>query len=497
MLLISPFLPSRTRNSAAIILLILSIATLIAGQAGRQQRSSPTDENLAAKEITIEARRVISEARRSALKIMNDNQRGSVLNEIGAAQAKAGLVDAAVVTANRAYPQSSATLRAIGQQLSHSNDLVKAEKVAQRLKGGGAATVFWVLATRQAEKGKFDEALRITKYIRAPEVRRSALEEIALRQTANSDHAAGRKTLALAKAADPTGNYQPDDPDANDATIAFEQLSRGEVQAAEKTIASFKSPDTAFTVMTSWAEFLSSRGDKAEASGWLERALKMLPAGEEQDFSRYFTLPIQVKLNQSVPAMKAVGSFSADMRPKGYLTIAVVCAEVKDIACVNDALARMELAERSRQAGEEFSDFRVKLMTLNVTAALIANQQLEVASELLTRIEQQLNDEMDTMTIEPGAKLQRVFILIFKGEFAGARALALTMPPNEVSEVNRGTALRTIAVLETKKNGAASVQLWASALTDSEDRAYALLGIAEGLLKYDDPKLRYGVIQVY
>jgi hypothetical protein len=66
-----------------------------------------------------------------------------------------------------------------------------------------------------------------------------------------------------------------------------------------------------------------------------------------------------------------------------------------------------------------------------------------------------------------------------------------------VADVQRGTALRTTAVLQTKKSGVASSQSWASALVDQEDRAYALLGIAQALLKIGEVKLPYSAIQIH
>ena len=75
--------------------------------------------------------------------------------------------------------------------------------------------------------------------------------------------------------------------------------------------------------------------------------------------------------------------------------------------------------------------------------------------------------------------------------------MALRMRPNSVSEIERGTAIRTIAILDSRKNGVAAVKPWALALTDDEDRAYALLGIAQNLLELGDVKLPYGTISVH
>jgi len=136
-------------------------------------------------------------------------------------------------------------------------------------------------------------------------------------------------------------------------------------------------------------------------------------------------------------------------------------------------------------------------MILNVTAALIDHGQLGAASRLLAPIEQPHDDGSWKSFIQPHAQLQRVFILAQQNNFKEARALALNMQPDSVSDVQRGTALRTIAILQTNRSGVALSQSWASALTDHEDRAYALLGIAQALLKTGDVKLHYSAIQIH
>jgi hypothetical protein len=68
--------------------------------------------------------------------------------------------------------------------------------------------------------------------------------------------------------------------------------------------------------------------------------------------------------------------------------------------------------------------------------------------------------------------------------FDDARNLALKI--DSIEEGQRGTALRTVALLQAKKQGPAATQRWAAVLEDARDRAYALLGIAQALLGFDD-----------
>ena len=200
--LMPPF-QSSIRTSMTSLFLVLGTVLTAAGQSTHNQKvSSPTNSRSA--KIS-ELRAVLAQAKSAALKIRKDFQRGLVLDEIGAAEAKAGLLDIAVVTANRAYPHTTATLEAMGEELGNSNDLPKAKALGRRLKGGSASSFFAFMARRQAEKGNIEEALRTTKYITAPEVRGDALEAIAAHHAARGDYDEATKNLALAKATDPNG----------------------------------------------------------------------------------------------------------------------------------------------------------------------------------------------------------------------------------------------------------------------------------------------------
>jgi aminopeptidase N len=197
------------RNWTACTALILVTAISVGGQSRRQQQVQDANNSVIAK--TSEARSVVGQAKVAALNIKNDSQRGLVLDEIGAAEAKAGDLNAAVETANRAYPNTMATLTAIGEQLGNSNDFVKAQSIGPKLKDGQSSTVFAFIAQRQAEMGNINEALRTTEQIEAPEVRSDALKRIAQQQAANGDYSGARKTFARARVAYPADRSTPDD----------------------------------------------------------------------------------------------------------------------------------------------------------------------------------------------------------------------------------------------------------------------------------------------
>ena len=133
---------------------------------------------------------------------------------------------------------------------------------------------------------------------------------------------------------------------------------------------------------------------------------------------------------------------------------------------------------------------------MNVTAALSDNGEREAAIPLLAAVEQDL-DEIGRLSIEPRARLQLVVAKVSEGAFDGARALALQMRPNKVADIQRGTALRAVALGQTRKEGAAVALPWALGLKDEEDRAYALLGVGQALTGSENVRLPYNVIQIH
>ena len=440
-----------------------------------------------------EARSILAAAKAAALDIKDELQQGLALEQIGAAEAELGDLAAAVDTANRAYPHGTSALEAVGEQLADLGDATRALEIASKIKGDGASTVRASMAARQAETGHIDEALRAAQTIQSPEVRRDALESIARQQAKNGDDPGARKTLTLARAADPAARS---DPDEMEVLVAEGQVSRGDTHGGRLTIDSLKSAATRSAALISGADEISKTGDKTAAAAWLGDALRGIPPGPGGELLRYLAIPVQVRLGQKNDAMRSAGALAARQRVKGYAAVAVTCAEANDIECMNAALGKMDSSASSTRGDGASAIFEAKLMTLDVTAALIDNAAFEQASRLLASVETSL-DDVSKMSIGPQLQLQRVFILAQRGGFEEALSLALTMRAGILSDGQRGTALRTIAQLQTRKVGPAPAHTWSAALPDSEDRAYSLLGITDSLLDMNPAKLPYSAIQVH
>ena len=118
------------------------------------------------------------------------------------------------------------------------------------------------------------------------------------------------------------------------------------------------------------------------------------------------------------------------------------------------------------------------LQLLNVSAALIDHGQSKAAAALLDYVLANTDDSSKSM-LQRQIQLQRAVMSARHGDFTEAAEVAMKMPADSVADTERGTAFRTIALLETKARGVDHTRSRAAALQDPEDRAYAYVGIAQ------------------
>ena len=209
-------------------------------------------------------------------------------------------------------------------------------------------------------------------------------------------------------------------------------------------------------------------------------------------FIRYAAIPLQVKLGDLASATTFADTRVGDMRVKALGAVAVTCAEQKDQKGLAAAVTKIKALAAATSDDADMTSFPAKLQLLNVSAALIENDQLAPANELLDFVQHNMDDMLQRIV-----DLQRVVIVAKQSEFARARELAISMQPDSVADIEKGSALRTVAFLQTKAQGSAATHGWASSLRDSEDRAYALLGIAQAMLAAADIRLPYSAINVH
>ena len=316
------------------------------------------------------------------------------------------------------------------------------------------------------------------------------MEKIATRQAVDGNDAGARKTFMRARESHVSGLVSAEE---LEMVIVARKLSKANRLEAPKRVDAIRSPEQKFSLMLALAEDFWKKGDRTSANEWLAGALKELPTGSQSDFIRYWAIPYQVRFGQRGSGMLAAGALSTDLRVKGYMAVAITCAENKDIVGVNAAINKMRLA----LSGRDVSDFGIKMMILNITAALIDNGQLREAGRLLSTLEEQTDDVSFKMGIEPGLQLQRVLILALADQLGAARSLAMKMQPDSITDVARGRALRITALLQTKQSGISHSLPWSRTLPDIQDRTHALLGISQALLEIEEVKLGYTAIQVH
>ena len=243
--------------------LLLAVTASVLGQA---QSPAVPGPNEAA------ARLLVREAKASAIRVKNTFQRGLLLDEIGAMQARLREYDSAVSTAETAYPHTLKTLAALGTQLA--DDPASLNRVCPMLKSGEASTVIANAAWAQADKGDVELALRTSKSVPDPAVRSDVLRELATRQSAAGDVAGARKSLSEANDAYPATKSSPE---GDIELIANGQLSRGNRVAARKTIEGIGSREMQAAALISGAELLDKAGDRGGARAWLLDAFELAP----------------------------------------------------------------------------------------------------------------------------------------------------------------------------------------------------------------------------
>lgn len=455
-------------HSRALLAFLLAIPLTAFSQSDPTKRLFISNQNA-------EARRLLNQAKTAALGIADRFQREPLIDKIGVAQAKAGDLDAAVDSMSRVVPFASATNDAIAEVLAELNDLNRAKILGRKIKGGRPFFFFSDIALSLAKKGRINEALSVAEQIPLSASRSYALEEIAVQQAISGDDAGAHKTFALARTLQKEGLVKAEELEMAAIT---NQIARGEEEQVRTKIAAWELTKK-FAAMFAGAEQLRQEGNKVRARAWILDALKEIPPGPDYEFFRYYAIPTLVKLGEKERASELAASLEGEMRLKGFMAVAVTCAEEKDSSCVETAVERMKTASASDANSTRILEWVLRMMMLNVSAALIDHGQFQEASRVLDTVEQQMDD---INSIKPRTQLQRVLMLAHNGDFENARSLALQIRPNEIIEFERGNALRMAALLQTKNQGPNLARRWAAALTGKEDRAYALLGVAQALL---------------
>jgi tetratricopeptide (TPR) repeat protein len=426
-------------------------------------------------------------AREQAEKVLEEHHRIDLLDQIGATEARQGDFDAAVDIENRItrHLTKNAAAKALGRSLGNADDWQWIQSVLSKLSGPDDF-VFMALAQRLKEGGKIAEALNICNRILDGYYRANALSGVARKQVENGDDVGARSTWKMADRV--AGTRSSTDDVSSGLSVA--QILRGDVAAARVTVDSIKSKEKRASALVTGARFLWDKSNRTNAALWLDEGLKLQDSGLKGwsplwglgvSLSLHeFAIPLQVKLGQKDAVMRYIDALPPRQRLHDLDVAALECVEVKDSACVDAAIEKItSLANQ----GDLARRFDAAIGLKGIASALADIGAFDSALRLLDKLEQERWPDP-----VPSFHFVTAVILARPGKFEGARNRALQVHRDLLGSP-RGDALRRIALLQTKKSGPDSCQRWVSALIESEDRAYALLGIAQALLGENEQKL--------
>jgi tetratricopeptide (TPR) repeat protein len=457
------------------------------GQTSPVQRTDAPSQGSATDRT--EGRSILARAREQAEKVPEEFHRLYLLDQIGATEARQGDFDAAVDIENRVTRHvtitKNAAAKALGRGLGNADAWEWIQSVLSKLSGPDDL-VFMALAQRLKERGKIAEALNICNRIQDGYYRANALSGVARKQAENGDDVGARSTWKMVDHV--TGNrYNTDDVNSG---ISVAQILRGDIAAARATVDSIRSKQTRASALVAGAGIFWDKSDRTNAALWLDEGLKLQDSGSKiwsplwglgVSLSLHeLAIPLQVKLGQKDAVMRYIDGLGSRQRLHDLDVAALACVEIKDTACIDAAIEKIRsLADK----GDLDRRFDASIGLKSVASALADNGEFDSALRLLDELKQEPWPDP-----VPSSHLITAVILARQGKFAEARNRALQVPRDAVGSP-RGDALRRIALLQMKRNGPAACPPWVSALTESKDRGFALLGIAQALLGENEQKL--------
>jgi len=436
---------------------------------------------------------LLAQAKSEALKIQRDFDRGQILNQIGAVQAESGDIAAALDTAKEAYPFGTEIMSAIGDRLASSDHPEKWEVAIQKSNAAGSSTIYYAKTEKLLAIGEMDAAQAAARQILSPEVRSEALRLVAQKQALLGREDLARSILREAKPPEQSSS----DVLGNLSIFLRAEIERGDLDQAKRTLEGVASPqDRAMLMMEAVGVLIEKKKNKI-ASAWLDNAFTLPIDEDEKDTFHYFAIPFEVKLGETHRAIQAAaGLSSADQRIKGYVAVAVSCAEDHDLDCVTAAVNGIRGTAALGTKERDLEEFVADLGLLDIAASLVESEELSDAETILNNIHQEDDYSFQTM-IKPEIQMLRATILARQKRFAEARAQAAEIRPQASVEDSRRNALRLVAFWSTKEEGASSSRTFAEQFSDAADKAYALLGICQAMVGKNAGHLPYSAIDVH
>ena len=443
------------------------------------------------------ARAILTEARQVAENLSEKYDRLDLLDAIGAEEAKAGDLEAAIDIKNElGYGMNRSTEESLGHLLGDADDLTSIRAALSRLTIHDDL-LYMDLASRLAERGKVAEALQICSDIHVGDYRRNSLEDIAVKQVELGDETSAQNTMKWAQQSSSAYRVGADD---LKEMIARGRILRGDVPGAYQSVESIGSKRSRAAALLGLARLLWKRSDAADAKVWMDEAIRLLDNGprgwtplggvNDWNYQHEFAIPLQVRLGQKEEALHYIDQLKGSRQLHSLNVLVLSCVAAGDMPCVDSLVERIRLLPPSKYEGVEETEKDVVID--NISSALADKHEFDRALKLFP--DKEVGPPQTWISFVPGyvgyLSEKRAIIQARQGEFDLAQA---TLGSTSDSRLHT-RAVHSIAFLETRALGAEQSLQWVKTLTDPKERGYALVGITQALLGEEEYRLEERLI---
>lgn len=387
----------------------------------------------------------------------------SALGDVALAQAKHGDTAGAVRTATGIASANPQVLIGIVAGRVHAGDLPGAQQIVAGLDEGLQRYAQWGIVQAQRDRGRLIDAQVTASAIKPGHAKASALLELAQHhlKSGNKSNAVG----LLQEAATAAGSTMNEWAKADMLwRIAAAMAEAGELFTAMDTARGIeKEEHRRFAIL----DIVKAQAKQGDFKGAFNSALVLKEAGGDDDAGGYESAVAEVlaeltKSGRVKEAKEAIGNFE-DLKHRRWILLGRIAWAQAEAGDISGAGATMTLADPEPQRAARRKD----LLRLS-----------DVPREHLSADDQnrlQALHEMDGIvhwTLDAIAKAQAR-----KGDLRGAVATADGLSQDSY----RSSLFREIGAMEARNGRVNQALSWARALPSMADKAYALIGAAQGL----------------
>lgn len=461
---------------------------------------------------------VLGQAVHAAGEVRHPFFRADILVPIASAYAEIGRLERALELAQRKDNDSKErTLLAITQMLVEQGQPKQAGDIASRIEGGyWKASALQKLGRYHISKGekeaaleRFNQALKAAESIGDSYPRVRTMLGIAEGQAAGGDRVKAEETLRQVFVFS-SGIQDAESRDLAIGYVAEGQAKLGDVAGALRTVDGIMDGDHKSAVVRNIVGEVARNGNIRYA----KELAGSIPDGFNHDFA----------LRKIVEAQAHAGDFDGALATAGSIsrigdTKAIALGHIADeMVDRQDRAMAQSVLRQAAQAARQISDARERAYSLggiarrqaevndrqgavdNIRQALRAidavSDRKERDSPLLFVVEAQVHagdvegawksaSAMSSDSFQDRAYAQIANSQAWLGDIQGALEAAAMIHGSDFIE--RGFSLRRIAKIQAHKGDKKGALAWATTQAAPSDRALALLGVAEGILREGKP----------